>query len=209
MQSRGLFLLLWVAFIHLAGIYLYTKGFLLTRLSLSEISACPEGGSTCTLPPSHKRVVLLVIDALRFDFLSPNPPSPPSPYHHHVLSLPNELSVKYPDRSLLFTSFADPPTTTLQRIKGITAGSLPTFVDMGSNFGGYSILEDSIISQLYAAGKKVSTPLPSVIPHVYNYSDLDRVYGRRYVDHSFPYLVRTRHEVSIRLIQCRRSAHGR
>lgn len=169
MQSRGLFLLLWVVFIHLAGIYLYTKGFLLTRLSLSEISTCADNDSTCTLPPSHKRVVLLVIDALRFDFVSPNPPSPSSPYHHHILRLPNELSTIQPDRSLLFTSFADPPTTTLQRIKGITAGSLPTFVDMGSNFGGYSILEDSVISQLRAAGKKVSTFLVYVYPCVYNH----------------------------------------
>ncbi|GJE99681.1 GPI ethanolamine phosphate transferase 3 [Phanerochaete sordida] len=156
MQSRGLFLLLWVTFIHFAGIYLYTKGFLLTRLSLSEISTCAEGDATCTLVPSHKRVVLLVIDALRFDFLSPNPPSPASPYHHNVLRIPAELSAQHPDRSLLFTSFADPPTTTLQRIKGITAGSLPTFIDMGSNFGGYSILEDSLIGQLRAAGKKIA-----------------------------------------------------
>ena len=156
MQLRGLLLLAWVTFIHLAGIYLYTKGFLLTRLSLSELSECSEDDSTCALPPSHKRVVLLVIDALRFDFLSPKPPSPSSPYHHNVLRLPHELSALQPDRSLLFTSFADPPTTTLQRIKGITAGSLPTFIDMGSNFGGYSILEDSVISQLRAAGKKVS-----------------------------------------------------
>lgn len=168
MQSRGLLLLLWVVCIHLAGIYLYTKGFLLTRLSLSEISTCPDGDSTCTLPPSHKRAVLLIIDALRFDFLSPHPPSPPSPYHHNVLTLPAELTSKYPDRSFLFTSFADPPTTTLQRIKGITAGSLPTFIDMGSNFGGYSILEDSVIGQLYAAGKKVRTLSLLCTPRVYN-----------------------------------------
>lgn len=160
MQSRGLFLLLWVVFVHLCAIYLYTKGFLLTRLSLSEISTCAEGDVTCTLPPSHKRVVLLVIDALRFDFVSPDPPSPASPYHHNVLTFPQELTYAHPDRSFLFTSFADPPTTTLQRIKGITAGSLPTFIDMGSNFAGYSILEDSVIGQLRAAGKRVSCIAP-------------------------------------------------
>lgn len=52
--------------------------------------------------------------------------------------------------------FSDPPTTTLQRLKGITTGSLPTFIDMGSNFGGSSIVEDSFIGQLSSAGKKVS-----------------------------------------------------
>ena len=177
MQPRGLFLLLWVAFIHFAGIYLYTKGFLLTRLSLSEISTCHEDDTTCTLPPSHKRVVLLIIDALRFDFLSPNPPSPPSPYHHNVLTLPAQLIAKEPDRSFLFTSFADPPTTTLQRIKGITAGSLPTFIDMGSNFGGYSILEDSIVGQLRKAGKRVSS-LSSFLCRAFTIIQTsDRVHG--------------------------------
>ena len=178
MRSRGLFLLLWVVSIHLAGIYLYTKGFLLTRLSLSEISTCVDGDTKCTLPPSHKRVVLLVIDALRFDFLTPDPPSPASPYHHNVLRLPAELTAQEPDRSFLFTSFADPPTTTLQRIKGITAGSLPTFIDMGSNFAGYSILEDSVIGQLRNAGKKVSICPRLIHARVYNHPDVDRIHGR-------------------------------
>lgn len=178
MQSRGLLLLCWVVFIHLSGIYLYTRGFLLTRLSLSDISSCPDG--SCTLPPTHKRVVLLVIDALRFDFISPDPPTPVSPYHHNVLRLPQELTEQRPGHSFLFTSFSDPPTTTLQRIKGITAGSLPTFIDMGSNFGGYSILEDSVIGQLREAGKNVSTyaPKPRRARLQPRRPDLDRVYGR-------------------------------
>ena len=35
-------------------------------------------------------------------------------------------------------------------------GSLPTFVDAGSNFASYEITEDNIISQLVAHGKKVT-----------------------------------------------------
>jgi GPI ethanolamine phosphate transferase 3 subunit O len=154
MPSRGLLLLLWIFCLHLAAIYLYTRGFLLSRLSLSQNASWNDSQP---FPATHKRAVLLIIDALRFDFISPNPPLPLSPYHHNVLRLPAELTEKQPDRSFIFTSFADPPTTTLQRIKGITAGSLPTFIDMGSNFGGYSNLEDSFISQLDAAGKKVSS----------------------------------------------------
>ncbi|GBE83895.1 GPI ethanolamine phosphate transferase 3 [Sparassis crispa] len=154
MSFKGLSLLTWVFVVHLAAIYLYTRGFLLTRLSLSDTSSCPDG--SCTLPPTHSRAVVLIIDALRFDFLSPDPPQPPSPHHHNVLRLPQELTAADPSRSLLFDAFADPPTTTLQRIKGLTTGSLPTFVDMGSNFGGASILEDSLIAQLRAADKKVA-----------------------------------------------------
>ncbi|KAI0739549.1 hypothetical protein C8Q80DRAFT_1261195 [Daedaleopsis nitida] len=154
MASKGMSLLLWVFAVHLAGIYLYTRGFLLTRLALSDTSVCPDGG--CTLSPSHSRAVVLVIDALRFDFLSPHPPEPVSPHHHHALVLPQQLSASRPSHSFLFEMFSDPPTTTLQRLKGITTGSLPTFIDMGSNFGGSSITEDSFIGQLTAAGKNIA-----------------------------------------------------
>jgi GPI ethanolamine phosphate transferase 3 subunit O len=150
---NGILLLVWVFFIHLTGIYLFTSGFLLTRLALTETSFCP--GGTCTLEPTHKRVVMLIIDSLRFDFLTDNPPNPPSPYYHNILTLPRELTKKYPTKSFLFNSFSDPPTATLQRLKGITTGSLPTFVDIGSNFGGSSIAEDSLINQLILAGKTV------------------------------------------------------
>ena len=154
MIPKGLALLLWVFFVHLSGIYLFTRGFLLTRLSLAESNTCSS--LPCTLTPTHKRAVFLIIDALRFDFLSPDPPNPSSPYHHNVLTLPRELTAARPKNSFLFNAYADPPTTTLQRIKGLTTGSLPTFVDLGNNFGGSSIAEDSILKQLLTAGKKVS-----------------------------------------------------
>lgn len=50
---------------------------------------------------------------------------------------------------------ADPPTTTLQRLKGLTTGTLPTFIDAGSNFAGTAIDEDNIIAQLKDAGKRI------------------------------------------------------
>lgn len=153
MRSKGLIALLWIFFLHLAGIYLFTGGFLLTRLSLPDTTSCSD--RSCTLPATHKRAVVLIIDALRFDFLSPHPPNPPSQYHHNILTLPRELTEQQPEKSLLFNSYADPPTATLQRIKGITTGSLPVFVDLGNNFGGSSIAEDSIMKQLKLAGMKV------------------------------------------------------
>lgn len=156
MWPRGASFLCWVLAVHLIGIWLFTRGFLLTRLALSEVNSCDPSDVTCTIPPSYKRAVVLIIDALRFDFISPDPPAPHSPYYHHVLRTPIELSKAHPDRSTIFYAFPDPPTTTLQRIKGITTGSLPTFVDMGSNFGASSILEDSLIRQLHTSGKRVS-----------------------------------------------------
>src|SRR5882757_2127327 len=134
MISREFRLLIWVLCVHLAGIYLFTKGFLLTRLALPDRGVCTS--DACTSLATHKRAVLLVIDALRFDFIAEHPPEPVSPFHHNILTLPRELTAAHPDRSFIFNAYSDPPTTTLQRLKGLTTGSLPTFVDAGENFGG-------------------------------------------------------------------------
>ncbi|KAH9048341.1 hypothetical protein EDB84DRAFT_1556964 [Lactarius hengduanensis] len=158
MAIRSSWIVLYLSLLHLVGIYLFTRGFLLSRLSLSTISECSSTSAAqpCTLPPTHTRAVFLVIDSLRFDFLSPHPPEPHSPYHHNVLTLPRELTAKHPRNSFLFNAYADPPTATLQRIKGLVTGSLPTFVDIGHNFGGASIAEDSIIQQLQRANKTIA-----------------------------------------------------
>ncbi|KAK0441449.1 hypothetical protein EV421DRAFT_1904903 [Armillaria borealis] len=153
MIPNSLAILLWVVFVHLAGIYLFTTGFLLTRLALTETTTC---STECTLVPTHTRAVVLIIDALRFDFVSPNPPVPVSPFHHNILYLPQQLTASRPAHSFLFNAYSDPPTTTLQRIKGLTTGSLPTFVDLGNNFGASSIAEDSIMNQLQRAGKSAA-----------------------------------------------------
>ncbi|KAJ7089362.1 hypothetical protein B0H15DRAFT_908228 [Mycena belliarum] len=150
--SKGFALLAWILILHLAGIYLFTSGFLLTRLSLPDFTLCLN--NNCTLPPTHTRAVFLIIDALRFDFVSPEPPVPASSIHHNILTLPRELTAATPRNSFLFNAYSDPPTATLQRIKALTTGSLPTFVDIGNNFGGSAIAEDSIMKQLHLAGKK-------------------------------------------------------
>ena len=53
---------------------------------------------------------------------------------------------------------AHPPTTTLQRLKGLTTGSLPTFIEAGANFGGAGrINEDTWIAQMrQRASKRLS-----------------------------------------------------
>lgn len=149
-------LLLWITYLHLSGLYLFTKGFLLTRLTLEETNTCsPTTSPSCSLPPKFDKAVVLIIDALRFDFISPSPPMPEDPNHHRILSLPAELTASDPAHSLIFHAHSDPPTTTLQRLKGLTTGSLPTFIEAGSNFAGSAVQEDSWILQLGRAGKKI------------------------------------------------------
>ncbi|KAI9049541.1 hypothetical protein LZ554_006569 [Drepanopeziza brunnea f. sp. 'monogermtubi'] len=162
----------WVFFVHASGIYFFTKGFLLTRLVLSEKSTCadsplpvhsvfeglgtPAGG--CWHPKTFERAVVVVIDALRYDFTIPfandSESGPALPFHNSLPFL-YETAVKQPNNAFLLPFIADPPTTTLQRIKGLTTGTLPTFIDMGSNFAGDAIAEDNLLMQLKDAGRKI------------------------------------------------------
>ena len=145
---------------HIAGIFLFTRGFLLTRLSLPDI-ALP----TVEIPV-HDRAVIVLIDSLRFDFIAPHPPQPPNPFHHHVLTLPRDLTATRPRHSFIFNAYSDPPTTTLQRIKAITTGSLPTFIDIGSNFAASHVAEDSLLNQFSLHRKRVLYPTPSRSPNL-------------------------------------------
>eukprot|EP00126_Sphaerothecum_destruens_P013939 Sdes_comp23879_c0_seq1m22009 len=43
----------------------------------------------------------------------------------------------------------------MQRLKGLTTGSLPTFIDAGNNFGSAEIEEDNFLHQLNSIGKKI------------------------------------------------------
>lgn len=65
----------------------------------------------------------------------------------------HETALQQPESALLLPFIADPPTATLQRLKGLTTGTLPTFIDLGSNFGGTAIEEDNLIAQLHDSGK--------------------------------------------------------
>lgn len=109
----------------------------------------------CTLSPAFDRSLLLVIDALRYDFIAAIEASAatsgnwtPSPFYHSQFTTPSTLDRQHPRNSVLAHFLSDAPTTTLQRLKGLTTGTLPTFIDAGSNFGGEAIGEDNWISQL-------------------------------------------------------------
>lgn len=165
----------WIFFLHVVGVYFFTKGFLLTRMVLESKSQCdilpfdnagssdsssiPTAGSFedgCWHPKTFDKAIFLVIDALRYDFTVPFRPTAESEtahlFHDNIPVL-YETAVATPENAFLLPFIADPPTTTLQRLKGLTTGTLPTFVDAGSNFAGMTIDEDNLVAQLRAAGK--------------------------------------------------------
>ena len=160
----------WMLCIHVAGIALFISGFLLTRLVLDEKSSCAvspsnssvkilpdwpgkgtvEGG--CWHPKTFDKAVVVLIDALRYDFTVPAEDNAP---FHNAFPFMYETAVRSPNNAFLRPFIADPPTTTLQRLKGLTTGTLPTFIDAGSNFAGTAIEEDNLLMQLRDVGKRI------------------------------------------------------
>ncbi|KAJ1723167.1 mannose-ethanolamine phosphotransferase gpi13 [Coemansia erecta] len=152
------------------GFWLFSNGFLLTRMVLSDHStasvlpfsksalAKPDGsaaGAACEwYPAKFERAIVLVVDAMRADFVTWSDEIGmvdsedgqhkirPKPYHNRMPVI-NSLNTKFPEQTMLYRFRADPPTTTLQRLKGLTTGQLPTFIDAGSNFAGSAINEDN------------------------------------------------------------------
>ncbi|KAI5069089.1 hypothetical protein GOP47_0015390 [Adiantum capillus-veneris] len=92
----------------------------------------------------------------RFDFVAPSSllKDKKRPWMDR-LQVVQKLISEESSRARLFKFIADPPTTSLQRLKGLTTGSLPTFIDVGNSFGAPAIVEDNIIKQLTSNGKKV------------------------------------------------------
>ncbi|CAK9803101.1 GPI ethanolamine phosphate transferase 3 [Anthophora plagiata] len=158
----------WMSYLMTAGLLIFTSGFLLNRIARPERAECeyctnsdcniqqllqkPEvAANTCL--ERKTRVVLLVVDALKYEFAYwNNDNSSTSTYYRNKLPIIHELLQTQPMNSRLYKFIADPPTTTMQRLKGLTTGSLPTFIDIGSNFASESINEDNIIDQNIGKG---------------------------------------------------------
>lgn len=99
--------------------------------------------------------MIILIDALRYDFTVPSSLVGEPHHYHNVLKILHETAVQQPNNAFLLPFIADPPTTTLQRLKGLTTGTLPVFIDAGANFAGTAIDEDNLIAQLLNASKTV------------------------------------------------------
>jgi len=165
----------WMLSIHVIGIAYFTSGFLLTRLMLDDKSKCDEpptlltspsnrpsilpdwkGKGTvkggCWHPKTFDKAVIVVIDALRYDFTVP---AADNETFHNAFPFMYDTAIVSPSNAFLRPFIADPPTATMQRLKGLTTGTLPTFVDIGSSFAGTAIEEDNLLTQLRDAGKRI------------------------------------------------------
>ncbi|KAI8565927.1 hypothetical protein RHMOL_Rhmol03G0298800 [Rhododendron molle] len=205
--------------LHFVAILLFTRGFLLTRTELPNYSNCSDvSQSPCVQPPPSlpnqedgywrnatlnkqhcwtkpaiDRLVIIILDALRFDFVAPIRSLEDIKPWMGKLQVLHELASQEGSSARIFKAIADPPTTSLQRLKmkekedsledslflyhallGLTTGGLPTFIDVGNSFGAPAILEDNLISQLVQNGKQVvmmgDDTWLQLFPHHFNVS---------------------------------------
>lgn len=169
---------LWFLWLLIFSLLLFLRGFLLTKKEVEKFSSCLDYPHThCWSTPRYKRAVLLLIDALRHDFTVFNDTLiNPEPWQNKMTVFSN-LRKQFPDRTKHIEFIADPPSATFLRLKGLTTGGLPTFVDLGSNFGASEITEDSWVKQLSLNDKKLILIGDDTWMNIYS----------QYFHRSFPY----------------------
>ena len=107
------------------ALFLFTGGFLLRRQELSDKSPClntthSSRASCNSVPRQFSKSVVIIIDALKHDFAVFNE----SLRMEQAKPFQNRLPVFRADRGgRLYEFVADPPTTTMQRLKGLTTGT--------------------------------------------------------------------------------------
>ncbi|XP_055080849.1 GPI ethanolamine phosphate transferase 2 [Periophthalmus magnuspinnatus] len=96
--------------------------------------------------PLFKRMVLMVVDALREDFLFGSNGRSYMPYTRHLVERGSTHS---------YVAKARAPTVTMPRIKALTSGSVPGFIDVVVNLNTHALLEDNLMYQAKAAGLRM------------------------------------------------------
>nr|XP_028951731.1 GPI ethanolamine phosphate transferase 3 isoform X1 [Malus domestica] len=169
-MGKGIWIHWAIMALHVVAILLFTRGFLLTRTELPFYSNCSDASQSpcsysvpetlnrndtvepnqqrCWSKPAVGRLVIIVFDALRFDFVAPSTFFQELKPWMNKLQLVQDLAARNASSARIFKAIADPPTTSLQRLKGLTTGGLPTFIDVGNSFGAPAIVEDNLIHQV-------------------------------------------------------------
>lgn len=182
----------------ISGLLVFVQGFLLTRHALLNNSTCADFGvqqdSDCWIPRTFNRTVLLLIDGLHYDFAAfDSRHGQDAPHHLNKMPVLQEI-LDHTDRTsnklakgcaecdewhgaaFLSKFIADAPTTTMQRLKALVTGGLPTFIDVAQNFDSPQIFEDSLICQLEKHHRNITVlgddTWHSLFPHSFHRSFL-------------------------------------
>ncbi|XP_018052891.1 PREDICTED: GPI ethanolamine phosphate transferase 2 [Atta colombica] len=96
--------------------------------------------------PLIKRLIFMVIDGLRWDFIA-------GPIGKTAMPLTSDILTN--DHGCLIQAKLQAPTVTMPRIKAMMTGTVPNFVDVILNFGSKPLHRDNLLSQAKAHGYKL------------------------------------------------------
>lgn len=164
---RSFTLVLWLAFVAslTMGLYQLSEGYFPRPVALSGFASHDEQRDIIwhkihheimestqssmekeTLEKKVGKVVLIIIDALRYDFAAGS-----------TSAMSFLKSLIRDSRGCAFPAFAHPPTVTLPRLKALTSGSVPNFLDVILNFASGEFPIDNLIAQFTRKNKTVGT----------------------------------------------------
>ncbi|XP_068928819.1 GPI ethanolamine phosphate transferase 2 isoform X1 [Petaurus breviceps papuanus] len=142
--------------IEVLGVAVFLRGFFPVSVrSASRVQPLPPAPEpaagtssnwTQLPPPLFRKVVIMLVDGLRGDFVFGSKGVQFMPYTTYLIEKGFTHS---------FIAEAKPPTVTLPRIKALMTGSIPGFIDAVMNFNSPVLLEDNLIGQAKAAGKRI------------------------------------------------------
>ncbi|EXJ90947.1 hypothetical protein A1O1_04054 [Capronia coronata CBS 617.96] len=131
------------------ALLIFAKGFFPHKAFLPGLATWPQEVEALPRSAPFDRVVFMVVDALRSDFVYSNA-------SHFAFT----QSLIRSGAAVPFTGYASPPTITMPRVKAITTGSVPSFVDLVLNFAESDTTstlkeQDSWLAQLRAKGSRL------------------------------------------------------
>ncbi|KJX99502.1 GPI ethanolamine phosphate transferase like protein [Zymoseptoria brevis] len=130
------------------AVLVFAKGFFPYKPALGGLATLGENASA--LPaPAFDRVIFMVVDALRSDFV-----------YGYESGFEFTQSLIRTGAAVPFTAHATPPTVTMPRVKALTTGSVPSFLDLILNFAESDTSsslssQDTWLSQIREKGGKL------------------------------------------------------
>lgn len=105
MHTKSLFFV-WVILLYMNGTWYFLQGFLLSRREIHQKSASIEEPFYSNLSPKYRKVIILIIDALRHDFVSHHnyTTGDEIPIYHNNLPIVHQLLKN--DKALIYQVYS-------------------------------------------------------------------------------------------------------
>ncbi|PYH66052.1 mannose-ethanolamine phosphotransferase LAS21 [Aspergillus vadensis CBS 113365] len=128
------------------AVLVFSSGFFPYKPLIPGLARFEDGGNYTATPKAFDKVIFMVIDALRSDFV----------YSNNSGFLFTQSLIRS-GAALPFTAYASSPTVTMPRLKAITTGSKPSFLDVilniaESDTSSTLAYQDTWLAQLKANG---------------------------------------------------------